>query len=333
MAFCVYCGNPGEGRFCGNCGEPQPSLETKSKKPKSPRFAIFITATFSALALLGSVFVVKQYIAPFEGPLKLQVRNDMGQNSLKTDLYSLRVNGSIVQIPSVGKSVELESDWESDSAISVNLTTDVAGERDLNFSIVPRDLGLLGSDAGKSLIVVVSVEEDQFEVELHSGSTQQRVVLASRRSPRVNYDKLLAACTSGLTQEVSSELRYASGVYSKYLEAVKEARLDGSRSLLYTTWASRSRNLQGLIRDIRLGAPIFSGEVGFENWSLMIESLRDMETAWQNLESVARAESDSRWDAAWNQIYSKERDLSSNSRGVSRITSLIKDACIDRLTN
>lgn len=332
MAFCVYCGSQSEGRFCGSCGKMQPSTETVSK-PKSHRVALLVVAALSALILLGSTFVVRQYVAPFEGPLDIRVTNEMGQNSLKTDYYSLRVNGSIMQIPSVGKTVELERGWESDSELSVTLTTNVVGEQDLTFSIVPRDLGLFGSDGGKPLSLWVSVKEDQFEVELSSSSTKEKVVLASRRTPRVNYDKLLAACTSDLKQEVSSELRYASAVYSKYREAVVEAKLDGSRTLLYTTWASRSRTLQGLIRDIRLEAPAFSGEAGFESWNLMIESLRDMEAAWQNLETVARAESDSRWDAAWNQIYSKERNLQSRAGGVYSITSLLRAQCVDRLTN
>jgi hypothetical protein len=245
----------------------------------------------------------------------------------------MTINGSSIEIPRVRQPADLEQSWESETAINVALNTRVVGEPDLYFSVVPRELGLLGSDRGKLLTLVVTVEEDYFAVELFSGPPEENSVLQTKRTLRVNFDKLLAACNLELTREVSSELRFASEVYSKYTGAVQEARLDGSRTLPYTTWASRSRNLQGLIQNIRNSAPNYSGQIGSENWKSLMDSLRAVEAAWRNLQMVAIAESDSGWDSAWERIYAQQVELASKANEVSRIATLIKDQCVDRLTN
>jgi hypothetical protein len=295
--------------------------------------AILIGSIFTVLLFLGASFIVRQYVAPFDGPLKVQIKNEMHQNVLRASLYSMTINGSSIEIPRVRQPVDLEQSWESETAINVALSTRVVGEPGLFFSVVPRELGLLGSDRGKLLTLLVTVEEEHFAVELFSGPPEENSVLQTKRTLRVNFDKLLAECSLELTREVSSELRFASGVYSKYTGAVREARLDGTRTLPYTTWASRSRNLQGLIQNIRNSAPNYSGQIGSENWKAMIDSLRDIEAAWRNLQTVALAESDSRWDSAWERIYAREAELASKANDVSRIAILIKDQCVDRLTN
>lgn len=334
MAFCVYCGSHNDGQFCGNCGQPQTLEKAKSKKSKQlPRVAIIVSSVFTVLLVLGTTFIVRQYISPFEGPLQVQISNQMERNFLRSNFYSLSINGVGTQIPSFNKSTESAQFWESDSAITLELSSQIVGEQDLAFSAVPRELGLLGSNSGKALGLFFTVEQDHFSVELVLDPSGKPELLYSKKSKRVNYERLLEKCNEENGQEVNFELAFARGVETKYYNAVSDAQLNGTRTLLYTVWASRSDKLQGLIRDIRNSAPTYTSDIGLDRWRDMLRGLEALEDAWQNLESVARAEQDSRWDAAWERIFDEERSISSLVANVGRVENLINEYCIDKLTN
>lgn len=121
-------------------------------------------------------------------------------------------------------------------------------------------------------------------------------------------------------------LKYANELYASYLVAVGEAEVSGY--LQYTVWASRSDKLQGLIKDIRLEAPTYTSDIGFNRWNQLLEAILALEDAWKNLERVARAEQASRWDSAWNKIYGAERSLRDRVESFRGVDILIEMHCL-----
>jgi hypothetical protein len=328
MAFCVYCGTLSEGQFCGTCGQPQPVEALATKKGKLPKVAVLLVSFFTVLLILGTSFIVRQYISPFEGPLQVQINNQMERNNLRRDFYSLSVNGVEVDIPKNNKSLELVQSWESDSVITLELRSRIVAEPDLFFSTVPRELGLLGSDSGKALGLIFTVEQDSFALDLVLDPSGKPEVLQSKKFKRENYEQLLEECNKENGEDVSLALKYANELYASYLVAVREAELNDPGGLPYAVWASRSDKLQGLIKDIRFEAPYYTSDIGLNGWNQLLEAILALEDAWKNFESVARAEQASRWDAAAGKIHDEERFLRDRVESFRGVDILIEMHCL-----
>lgn len=278
--------------------------------PKSPK-TVRVRLSRKSLALLTTAsLVTAAAFFPVSGNLNVVYVNDSTDQNPATELTVRTLNQTeVLLFPKTNNQVLVTGTWGSFEPISVRITPRPKADEELSF--VPPQIGYLGIwNYGRDLTIVIRSTNDELSVRLEGplitlpGNEQ-----STRRSL---FEREFTACQESFDLEYGYQINLASRAYKNYLEFVEEANLDGTRTLFYTTWASRANELENrigsyisLFKDIP-GALGNAGEIRSD----VIEALGDTRSAWRNLEQVSRDEAESKWDAAWTRIYNAEGDLS-----------------------
>lgn len=346
MAFCTNCGTKAIGDFCTNCGnattspqanrvnEPKPPLQempisktrfsnnfkntTQVTTPvdvssNNQRFAFQLSNANRKpifFGLVGLIIVAILALFPAGGSYKVVFANETSSNrpsgfSLTTSEGSRSFPGSSSPGQVLQKGV-----WSPLQPISVLYTPNPIKDEVVEFN-VPFFANLGIWNLGRDLTVIVELDDMSSTLRL---SDQAIPILDfAARGYRSNYAADLQVCENAFDGNYGAQIGVISKSYENYLRFVKEESLDGIRTLYYTIWASRSDKLQTRISNyINLTNPYFADLELSNSGSDVVSELNALRAAWGNLESVSRQEADSRWDAAWDRIYSAEGGLSSS---------------------
>jgi hypothetical protein len=318
-------------------------VQAKPKRPLKSKL-IAAAASVAALATLvagGAVFV-GQYIAPFDGPLEVIIVNQPSPNRLQERLYTFVINDEPIQISARSSTFSAERRWRSESNIDVEVKSRFIEEStrwqgiDTFLSVAPRGLGLLGSDKGSVIRVVVTVTRNTIDAQILVEDTLEADgfrLAKETRMRRGNYAEALTNCIDAETRPLEQPAIYAQGIYEAYTEAVKSAQLNGARTLSYSVWASRSSRLQGLISDIEDETRRKGPSRTYAEWSNLEDAIDELRRAWSNLETVSRRQADSQWDAAWQRIYDAETGVETSVRRLETVAPKAKERCTAKLTS
>jgi hypothetical protein len=160
-------------------------------------------------------------------------------------------------------------------------------------------------------VVTITANDRSLDVNLNGADNFSEVGTAS--AYRTFYSRDLSSCKEDFNDEFGYGINLRRNAYDNYLAFVEDSQLDGQRTLQYTTWASRADNLQakmGNYLSLASANPMGTKNAGLNTAGDQVQdAIISLQSAWKNLESVSRAQSDSKWDAAWTRIYNAETAL------------------------
>lgn len=337
MAYCVYCGSGGVGRFCTSCGKEQPNSVGKPRQRKK------IKLTRRGLAITGAILLVLgvaiqqaavRFVLPYSGPLVVEVTNASASNEAQSLIYQLVVNDSRLTLPGKGNSLTEEFEWVSTEPLEVQLTSKLMRERDLNLNFDPKSIEPFGLDPGKPLKIDVFIAEKtifaKLQVEDTSFASGWKDLLQDTTS-RINFQAEIDKCVTANEGSTETLVAYAETAFDTYLTSLERARLDGERDLYYYEWADRSNLLVSYLQDAIDEAPEFESSFGVSEWSKFVGAFEEAKLAWEYLADVSDRESDAEWDIAWEAIYDAEAKLEQTANAYVRVGSNTYESCLATL--
>jgi len=323
--------------------QPPVAYQAPVRAPKPPRKplgkkAIIGIAAGLVVALIGVGLIVREYVLPFSGTLAVRVDNQSTSNNpLIPGHLTIQVGEENLRLPtSRGSNLVLETTWSSSESISAKIDSKFTLEKDTFLFVNVRDFGLSGSSAGTALNLNIKITDTAITMSLENPSRADEGSsdLAAVAFARSNLKGAIESCYLKNAEPYSRAIRLASNAYRDYLTEVEDARLDGTRSLQYTVWASRSstlvRELRGIKSALDSARVPGSGPINNEHGNVSL-ALGNVISAWENFNSVSRRESDSQWDAAWNRIYDAESNLTTAAGGARVLPEVVRSDCREDL--
>ena len=258
----------------------------------------------------GLVIVLAALLFPGSGEVTVVYSDLTSEENPAVDL-TLQFEGQDIRIPkdAVGETFYTGT-WSSFQASELRLIPDPKSDEIIEISMP--QLGSLGIwNFNKARTIYISADDDSLDLIISGGDNFSEVDYVS--SSRSFYERDLATCKEDFNDDFGYAINLGRNSYTNYLSFVEDAQLDGTRTLLYTTWASRADNLQGKMTSYLS----LMDDNSLSTTDSNLNSLRtdvqlafiDLRSAWTNFETVSRNESESKWDAAWTRIYNAETEL------------------------
>lgn len=353
MAFCGNCGTKAVGSFCINCGKPT-QLIVEPTKPAAPLQAVepisepepqfnpepsraeplasaepevsdsreptesedpaprSKTSKRLAVIIAGSVVLLGALLFPGSGELTVVYHDNTSEANAAVDL-TLQMDERNIRIsPDSDGEVVYTSSWSSFAASEIRIVPDPKNDEVITLSLP--QLGSLGIwNINRPRVVTITANDGSLEVNLSGGDNFSEV--GTMEAFRTFYFKDLASCKGDFDDDYGYAIKLRQNANENYLGLVKDAQLNGMRTLYYPTWAFRADNLQDKMSNYL--SLITSNSLPDENSLLQSAGVEvqaafiDLRSAWENLETVSRNESVSKWDGAWDKIYNAESALAS----------------------
>jgi hypothetical protein len=292
----------------------------------------------TAFCIAAGAFV-SEFIAPFSGPLEVSFKNNYGSNSTfygsSENLYNFRVNGVDLTVPPLYRTTSTSLKWNSDQLIELEVIPSFIEESPRAFYFSMRENGFTGSERGSVIRLEINITDTFIDVFFKkTGSTEEPEwqVLASDRMVRADFSKAINYCIAAYENPMQTPKKISRNIYPQYESAVKKANLDGQIALPWTSWAFRSEEVQISLQKLEDGLKNQEPPHHSERWASLVRSMAQLRLSWQNLEGVARAEDNSRWEKAWDRIFSGESTLSTAAMLFDTAPSNGKSFCTDSLT-
>lgn len=258
----------------------------------------------------GSLMLLAGLLFPGSGEVTV-VYNDYTSDENPAVNLTLQINGEDIRIAKdANGELIYTGTWSSFQPSELSVIPDPKNDEVISISMP--QFGSLGIwNINKTRTITISAFDRSLDVDISGGDnfSEVRTVMASRSF----YERDLAGCKEDFNDDFGYAINLRRNSYTNYLSFVEDAQLDGTRTLQYTTWASRADNLQAKITNY---LSLFEdNSLTTDNTTLnssgsdVQSAITDLRAAWKNLESVSRSESDSKWDAAWTRIYNAETAL------------------------
>ena len=284
--------------------QPEESLaEEESDYPRRPSKRL-------ALILGGSIVALGALLFPGSGELTVVYQDNTTDGNKAVDL-TLQIDGQDIRVPkdADGELIYTGS-WSSFQAAAIKVIPDPKNDEVVNIAMP--QFGSLGIwNLNKTRVVTIIATDRSLDVNLNGGDNFSEVGTVS--AYRTFYSKELSSCKEDFNDDFGYGINLRRNSYDNYLAFVEDAQLDGQRTLQYTTWASRADNLQskmGNYLSMMKDNPMSTrNEILNTQGDAIGAAIVDLRSAWKNLEAVSRAQSDSKWDAAWTRIYNAETAL------------------------
>jgi hypothetical protein len=282
--------------------ETEPALvETAPKAKRSKRVPLLIGA---------GVLVLGALLFPGSGEIQVIYQENTSEENPAVDL-TLQIEGQDIRIP---KDADMEviytGTWSSFQTVEMVVIPDPKNDEAVTIRLP--QLGSLGIwNINKLSVVTITANDRNLEVNLSGADNFSEVGTVS--AYRSFYERDLTSCKEDFNDDFGYSINLHRKAYDNYLAQVEDAQLDGTRTLQYTTWASRADNLQSKMTGYL--SLVNDNTLPTQNPTLVSlggdvkTALEDLRSAWKNLETVSRNQSDSKWDGAWTRIYNAETAL------------------------
>ncbi len=258
----------------------------------------------------GSLIVLAALLFPGSGEVTVTYTDYTSENNPAVDL-TLQIEGQDIRIPkdAIGETLYTGT-WSSFQASVLRVVPDPKNDEVIEIKLP--QLGSLGIwNFNKARTITISAYDGSVDVDISGGDNFSEVDYVS--ATRSFYERDLATCKEDFNEDFGYAIKLGRNSYTNYLSFVEDSQLDGTRTLLYTTWARRADTLQGKMT----GYLSLMDDNSLSTTDANFNSLRtdaqlafiDLRSAWKNLETVSRNESESKWDAAWTRIYNAETEL------------------------
>lgn len=282
--------------------ETEPAVvETAPKAKRSKRVPLLIGA---------GVLVLGALLFPGSGEIQVIYQENTSEENPAVDL-TLQIEGQDIRIP---KDADMEviytGTWSSFQTVEMVVIPDPKNDEAVTIRLP--QLGSLGIwNINKLNVVTITANDRNLEVNLSGADNFSEVGTVS--AYRSFYERDLTSCKEDFNDDFGYSINLHRKAYDNYLAQVEDAQLDGTRTLQYTTWASRADNLQSKMTGYL--SLVNDNTLPTQNPTLVSlggdvkTALEDLRSAWKNLETVSRNQSDSKWDGAWTRIYNAETAL------------------------
>ncbi len=280
---------------------PVDETEAPSSPKKSKRLA---------LILGGAVIVLGALLFPGSGELTVVYEDNTSEENEAVDL-TLQIDGKTIPIAGdADGALIFTGTWSSLQPGVLKVIPDPLNDEVV--TIAMPQFGSLGVwNINKARVVTITANDRSLDVTLDGADNFSEVGTAS--AYRTFYSKDLASCKEDFNEEFGFGINLRRNAYDNYLSYVEESQLDGQRTLQYTTWAARADNLQSKMSNyvsLNKDNPLTTRNPTLNaQGDDVLAAIVDLRSAWKNLEAVSRAQSDSKWDAAWTRIYNAETAL------------------------
>lgn len=286
--------------------EPQPQefeepVQTESRRKTSKKVPLIVGGFLILLAAL---------LFPGSGEVTVVYTDYTSKANPAVDL-TLEIDGQEIRIQKDARGeLVYTGTWSSFQASEVRVVPDPLSDEVI--TVAMPQLGSLGIwNINKNRTITISAFDRWLDVDISGGDNFSEVGKASAN--RSFYERDLSSCKEDFNDDFGYAINLGKNSYTNYLSFVEDAQLDGARTLLYTTWARRADNLQAKMTNYL--SLMDDNSLSTTNTNLntlrtdVQLALIDLRSAWKNLESVSRSESESKWDAAWTRIYNAETEL------------------------
>jgi hypothetical protein len=286
--------------------EPQPQefeepVQTESRRKTSKKVPLIVGGFLILLAAL---------LFPGSGEVTVVYTDYTSKANPAVDL-TLEIDGQEIRIQKDARGeLVYTGTWSSFQASEVRVVPDPLSDEVI--TVAMPQLGSLGIwNINKNRTITISAFDRWLDVDISGGDNFSEVGKASAN--RSFYERDLSSCKEDFNDDFGYAINLGKNSYTNYLSFVEDAQLDGTRTLLYTTWARRADNLQAKMTNYL--SLMDDNSLSTTNTNLntlrtdVQLALIDLRSAWKNLESVSRSESESKWDAAWTRIYNAETEL------------------------
>ena len=263
-----------------------------------------------ALTLAASIVVLGAVLFPGSGELTVVYQDNTSEDNKAVDL-TLQIAGEDIRIAKDADGELIYSGtWSSFQSGELRVIPDP--KNDEVVTIAMPQLGSLGIwNLNRARVVTITANDRNLEVNLTGGDNFSEVGTVA--AYRTFYARDLATCKEDFNEEYGYGINLRRNAYDNYLAFVEGAQLDGTRTLQYTTWASRADNLQAKMSNylsLASANPLGTKNSGLNSAGDEVQdAIIKLQSAWKNLEAVSRAQSDSKWDGAWTKIYNAETAL------------------------
>ena len=263
-----------------------------------------------ALTLAASIVVLGAVLFPGSGELTVVYQDNTSEDNKAVDL-TLQIAGEDIRIAKDADGELIYSGtWSSFQSGELRVIPDP--KNDEVVTIAMPQLGSLGIwNLNRARVVTITANDRNLEVNLTGGDNFSEVGTVA--AYRTFYARDLATCKEDFNEEYGYGINLRRNAYDNYLAFVEGAQLDGTRTLQYTTWASRADSLQAKMSNylsLASANPLGTKNSGLNSAGDEVQdAIIKLQSAWKNLEAVSRAQSDSKWDGAWTKIYNAETAL------------------------
>ena len=263
-----------------------------------------------SLTLAASIVVLGAVLFPGSGELTVVYQDNTSEDNKAVDL-TLQIAGEDIRIAKDADGELIYSGtWSSFQSGELRVIPDP--KNDEVVTIAMPQLGSLGIwNLNRARVVTITANDRNLEVNLTGGDNFSEVGTVA--AYRTFYARDLATCKEDFNEEYGYGINLRRNAYDNYLAFVEDAQLDGTRTLQYTTWASRADNLQAKMSNylsLASANPLGTKNSGLNSAGDEVQdAIIKLQSAWKNLEAVSRAQSDSKWDGAWTKIYNAETAL------------------------
>jgi|688.fasta_scaffold52160_5 hypothetical protein len=263
-----------------------------------------------ALILGGSIIALGALLFPGSGELTVVYQDNTTDDNKAVDL-TLQIDGQDIRVPKdADGELIYTGTWSSFEPSVLKVIPDPVNDEVI--TIAMPQFGSLGIwNLNKPRVVTITANDRSLDVNLNGADNFSEVGTAS--AYRTFYSRDLSSCKEDFNDEFGYGINLRRNAYDNYLAFVEDSQLDGQRTLQYTTWASRADNLQakmGNYLSLASANPMGTKNAGLNTAGDQVQdAIISLQSAWKNLESVSRAQSDSKWDAAWTRIYNAETAL------------------------
>ena len=283
--------------------------------------ALFVLSLFLFGGGITSYLYLGQ-VLPASGPVVVEVVNN-SQNENRGNAYIQVTNGLVEQEVVIAEDRKRQVlrlnenlNWSINSMLSFRYVPSFSEDEKLEFSIDPRSLGLNGLSDGLEFRVKFDLKAVDTLVEVRgptsNGFNLSRKTYLSKWLDRGNELMAIQECTDEETSYLRPLVRKHQLAPYTWGTILSDSGLNYSGSLYYSTWASRASKALDALESLQtelLDSQVPRGTALHDQQLKVEEEIRNIEEALIAFRSASWAESKSRFDRAWSDIYSAENLL------------------------
>jgi len=213
------------------------------------------------------------------------------------------------------------STWKTGEPLRVSFSPPFSEDESYEGTVFPQDLGLDGLSNGSDLYIHVSLEETSTLLSFRNGADEVANEVYSVRLFRGNEKAALNACVQEQKIFLEATSEPYRNLHRSYEAHRAQAAVYGDNVFYqYETWVAKINGLiSAMLSDLSNAASTVSQDSRVQQYVTPMGAAQEkLIAAWSGLRSSAEQgigrgdDSAPGWDAAWQQIYSAESQLSAS---------------------